>query len=198
MASGCGINNKSKHYQNCLMWIMFPTKIHYWRVVIAINFENNFFWRLCQMLNYPLKLKFLNLLGSSTEYDSLLVLKNIIISKGPNMAPWRFCVYSDNQLFHQMNFGVSSYFRFSSIKGDFDLLLFCHRLNNKAFLIHCVKLSSLTNRRYIPTFFLQHFIHLFPHTPWQHSCHLLQTKMVNMYNKDFFKCFFSFEQKNEL
>jgi hypothetical protein len=88
-----------------------------------------------------------------------------------------------------MNSSVNSYFQFSSVKVDSGLLLLCHKLNNKAFLIHCVKLSPLTSGRYIPTFSLQRFVHLLPHTPCQHSCHLSQTKMVNMYNKDFFNIF---------
>ncbi len=29
LASGCGIDNKSKHYQNCLTSIMLSTKIHH-------------------------------------------------------------------------------------------------------------------------------------------------------------------------
>jgi hypothetical protein len=94
LASGCGINNKSKHYPNSIMWVMFPTNIHRQRVVIAINFGSSLLWRLCQILNYPFELKFLNLLGSSTKYNNLLVLKNIIFNRGPNMAPWRFRVRS--------------------------------------------------------------------------------------------------------
>jgi hypothetical protein len=57
MASGCGIDNKVMHYQNCLMWIMLPTKIHHWKMVIIISFGNSFFQRLHQIFNCLLKLK---------------------------------------------------------------------------------------------------------------------------------------------
>jgi hypothetical protein len=56
----------------------------------------------------------------------LLVLKNIIFGRGPNMALWRFCVRSQDKSFHQVNFGVNSYFRFFFFNVDSDLLLFCH------------------------------------------------------------------------
>jgi hypothetical protein len=55
-----------------------------------------------------------------------------------------------------MNYGVNSYFQFSSFNVDFDLLLVYNMKINDAFLIHCVKLSSLIRKRYILAFSLQH------------------------------------------
>jgi len=51
MVSGRGIDDKSKHYQNHLMWVMFLAKIHCWRVVIIVNFGSNLFQRLRQIFD---------------------------------------------------------------------------------------------------------------------------------------------------
>jgi hypothetical protein len=113
------------------------------------------------------------------------------------MALWIFHVYSRDQPLHRANFGVSSYFRFSFFKVDFDLMLLHHVQGSKAFSIHHVKMSSLTNKKYIPTFSLQRLIHLLLHIPCQHNCYLSPTKVVHKYNK-LLLFFFNFEQKNEL
>jgi len=67
--------------------------------------------------------------------------------------------------------GLQQYFQLSYFKVDSNLLLF-YNMNSKAFPIHCVKLSSFTNKRYIPTFSLQHFVHLLLHIICQYSCHI--------------------------
>jgi hypothetical protein len=157
---------------------MLLTKIHRRRVVTTISFKSSLFLKLRQIFNCPLKLKIFNLLGSGIGCNSLLVLENIIFSKGPNMAPRRFCVRSHDQLLHRGNFDVNSYFWFYSFNVDFDLSLFCHVQGSKAFLNHCVKLSSLINKKYIPTFSLQCLVHLLPHTSCQHNCHLLMHTQV--------------------
>jgi hypothetical protein len=87
------------------------------------------------------------------------------------MAPQRFHVHNHDQPFHQVNFDVTLYLWFSFFNFISNLLLIHHVQGTKAFLIHCVKLSSLNSRKYIPTFLLQHLIHFFPHIPCQHSCH---------------------------
>jgi hypothetical protein len=94
-----------------------------------------------------------------------------------------------------LKFHVSLYFWLSSFNVDSDLLLLHNMHSSKAFLIHCVKLSSLTNRRYIPTFLLQRLLHLLLHTPYQHNCHLSQTNVVNTYNKDFLNVFLVFNKR---
>jgi hypothetical protein len=154
LASGYGINNEDRHYQHYLMWVMFPIRIHHQRVVTIGSFISNLLWKICQILDGPLELNFFNLMGSDTRYNNLLVLKNIIFNRGPYMALWRFHVRSHGQLLHQVKFDVSLYFWFSSSNVDSNLLLLCNMQNSKAFSIHHVKLSSLTNRRYIPTFSL--------------------------------------------
>jgi hypothetical protein len=75
LASGHGIDNKNRHYQNYFKWIMFLAKIHRWRIIIAINFGSNFLWKLYRILKYPLKLKTFNLQGPCTRYNNLLVSK---------------------------------------------------------------------------------------------------------------------------
>jgi hypothetical protein len=189
LASGCGINSKGRKYQNFIAWIMLPAKIHCRRVVTVASFRSSLLWKLYQIFDCPFKLNFFNLLGLSTKYNNILVSKNIIFSKGPNTALWRYCVCSHDQLLHQINFDVSSYFRLSFFNVDSDLLLLSNMHSSKAFQIHCVKVSSLTNKRYIPTFLLQCLVHLLPHTPYQHNCHLSQTKMVNTYNEKFLNFF---------
>ncbi len=133
LASGHGIDNKNRHYQNYFKWIMFLAKIHRWRIIIAINFGSNFLWKLYRILKYPLKLKTFNLQGPCT-------------SRGSNMAPQRFHVCNYNQPLHRVNFGVSLYFWLSLFNVDFDLLLLYHVQGSKAFPIHHVKLSSSTSR----------------------------------------------------
>jgi len=139
-----------------------------------------------------LELKVFNFLGLGIGYNSLLVPKNIIFGRGPNMAPQRFRIRSCDQPFHWVNFGVNLYLWFSSFNLDFNILLFYNMQSSKAFPIHHVKLSSHTIIRYIPTFSLQCLIHLLPHIPCQHNYHLSQTKVANKYNKD---CFFMFLTK---
>ncbi len=63
-----------------------------------------------------------------------------------------------------MNSSVNSYFQFSSFNVDSNFMLFCHMHGSKAFSIHCVKLSSLTNKKDISTFSLQCFVHFLPRT----------------------------------
>jgi hypothetical protein len=75
LVNGCGIDSKSRHYQNRLMWIMFLSKIHCWSVVTTVSFGSSLLWRLCQILDYPLKLKFFNFQGSGTSCNNLLVPK---------------------------------------------------------------------------------------------------------------------------
>ncbi len=197
MASRCGIDNKSKHHRNQLTWLMFLTKIHSQKVIIAISFRSSLLQKLCQILHFPLKSKIFNFQGSGIGCNSFLIPKNIIFSKGPNMASQRFHICGHDQPLHQVNSNISSYFQFSSFNVDSNLLLLYHMQGSKAFLIHHVKLSSLTSKKYIPTFSLQRLVHLLPHIPCQHSCHLSQTKMVPIYNLKNY-VFFSFEQKNKL
>jgi hypothetical protein len=110
------------------------------------------------------KFKIFNFHGLGIRCNSLLILKNIIFSRGPNGAPQRFHIRSHDQPLHRVNSSVSSYFWFTYFNVDFDLLLFCHLQGSKAFLLHGVKLSSLINRKHISTFSLQHPIHLLLHT----------------------------------
>jgi hypothetical protein len=105
---------------------MLPTKIHHQRMITTVSFKNNLLQRLCQILHCPLKLKIFNLQSSNIGCNNLLVPKNIIFSRGPNMAPQRFCIWGDDQPLHQMNFDVSLYFQFSSFNIDFNLLLLYH------------------------------------------------------------------------
>jgi hypothetical protein len=116
---------------------------------------------------------------------------------GPNMAPWIFHIYSHDQPLHRVNFGVSSYFRFSFFNVDFDLLLLYHMQGSKAFSIHHVKMSLLTNKKYIPTFSLQRLVQLLLHIPYQHNCYLSPTKVVHKYNK-VFRSFFQFWTKERI
>jgi hypothetical protein len=120
LVSGCGINNKGWHYWNCLTWVMLLTKIHYQRMVTIVNFRSNLFRRLRQKFYCLLELKNFKL-GSSIGCNSLLLLKNIIFSRGSNMALRTFHIYSHDQLLHQVNFSVNSYFWFSFFNVDFDL-----------------------------------------------------------------------------
>ncbi len=78
MVSGSGINCKSIHYENFLMWIIFLANIHRQKVVFAVSFRNNLLQRLRQILDYLLKFKIFNLQGLCIGCNNLLVPKNII------------------------------------------------------------------------------------------------------------------------
>jgi hypothetical protein len=129
----------------------------------------------------------------ATGYNSLLVTKKIIFNKGQNMAPQRLYIHSHNPLFCRVHSIVNFYIYFSSFKVDFNLLMLYNMKSGKAFLIHLVKLSSLTNKKHIPPFLPQHLVHLLLHTPCKYNYHIAQTKVENTYNK-LFLIVYNFEQ----
>jgi len=66
------------------------------------------------------------------------------------VAPQRLYIHSHNPLFRRVHSIVNFYIYFSFFKVDFNLLMFYNMKIGKAFSIHLVKLSSLTNKKHIP------------------------------------------------